>query len=122
MDARFFLILFSFTFALLSTEGMAAPGDLDPTFGNTGVVLTSIGISASADSVVVQSDGKLVAAGYSNDGAGSYFTLVRYNGDGALDTDFGNAGKVITNIGVGSSYARAVIQQTDGKLVVAGGG
>lgn len=108
--------------ALLSTQANATPGDLDPNFGSGGKVVTAIGISASAYSVIEQTDGKLVAAGYSDDGSGLEFALVRYNSDGSLDTTFDDDGKVITNIGSGSSNAQSVIQQADGKLVVAGSG
>lgn len=44
--------------------------------------------------------------------------LARYNSDGSLDTTFDGDGKLITNFGSESAYS--VIQQSDGKLVVAG--
>src|SRR5688572_53934 len=45
--------------------------------------------------------------------------LARFNADGSLDSTFGNAGLVTLDLDV-FDYASDVIQQADGKLVVAG--
>ncbi len=45
--------------------------------------------------------------------------LARFNADGSLDATFGNAGLVIFDLGYSDS-AFDVIQQADGKLVIAG--
>ena len=67
-----------------------------------GKVTTAIGSGADqAWSVAIQSDGKIVAAGYSNNGSNGDFALVRYNTDGSLDTNFDSDGKVTTAIGSG---------------------
>ena len=73
-----------------------------------------------AYSVAIQSDGKIVAAGYSNNGSNWDFALVRYNTDGSLDTNFDSDGKVTTAIGSGNDYAWSVTIQSDGKIVAAG--
>jgi uncharacterized delta-60 repeat protein len=70
--------------------------------------------------VIQQADGKLVVAGYSWNGSNDDFALVRYNADGSLDTGFDGDGKVTTAIGTSYDEAFSVIQQADGKLVVAG--
>ena len=63
---------------------------------------TAIGVGTDrARSVAIQSDGKIVAAGYSNNGSNYDFALVRYNTDGSLDTSFDSDGKVTTAIGSG---------------------
>ena len=54
-----------------------------------------------AYSVAIQSDGKIVAAGHSDNGSNDDFALVRYNTDGSLDTSFDSDGKVTTAIGSG---------------------
>jgi uncharacterized delta-60 repeat protein len=96
-------------------------GSLDTTFNVTGIVTTAIVASNDrAYSVIRQADGKLVAAGYSNNGSNDDFALVRYNADGSLDTTFNGTGKVVTAIGVAIDRAQSVIQQADGKLVAAG--
>jgi uncharacterized delta-60 repeat protein len=100
-------------------------GTLDSGFGTGGKVLTDFGVSAEADSVAVQPDGKIVAAGYANIDGSEDFELVRYNTDGTLDASFGTAGKVSTDFGLleqGFSWALAysVALQPDGKIVLAG--
>ncbi len=100
----------------------AAPGDLDPSFGAAGKVITAIG--ATSDTVralVVQPDGKLVVAGVCLSGGNGVFCLARYTADGSLDPAFGSGGKVITSISSnGDNTARAIALQPDGKLVAAG--
>ena len=54
-------------------------GSLDSTFGTDGELTTAIGSgSDGANSVVLQSDGKIVAAGYSSNGSDNDFAVVRY--------------------------------------------
>src|SRR5262249_56150888 len=72
-------------------------------------------LSSSSDyafGVALQSDGKIVAAGFSGGNA----ALTRYNPGGSLDTTFGSGGKVT------SAYTNAVCiaLQGDGKIVAAG--
>jgi uncharacterized delta-60 repeat protein len=95
-------------------------GSLDTTFDTDGKVTTAIGSFDSAYSVVVQSDGKIVAAGYSDNGSKYDFAVVRYNTNGSLDTTFDTDGKVTTAIGSGTDIAYSVVLQSDGKIVVAG--
>ncbi len=98
-----------------------ANGTLDTGFGTGGKVSTDINSREDyAYSVIQQADGKLVVAGHSDNGSNDDFSLVRYNIDGSLDTAFGAGGKVITAVGSRYDYAYSVIQQADGKLVVAG--
>src|SRR5262245_34666415 len=76
-------------------------GTLDTTSGSDGKVVTNFGeVSAHADSVAVQPDGKIVVAGYANIDGGEDFALVRYNSNGSLDTSFGSGGKVVTDFGL----------------------
>jgi uncharacterized delta-60 repeat protein len=99
---------------------LAAPGDLDQSFGNGGIVKTSFAVGASdALDLAIQADGKLVVAGW----AGvfdSSFALARYNPDGNLDATFGFGGKVTTDFSSGGDGARAIALQPDDKLVVVG--
>ena len=103
------------------------PGSLDASFGTGGKVTTDIGSGATrAKAVALQSDGKIVAAGWAI-GAGADFALARYNADGTLDSTFGEivsgstrSGKVITSFSSGNDQAYAVAVQSDGKIVVAG--
>ncbi len=76
--------------------------------------------------LVLQPDGKIVAGGYSNspNGVDYNFALVRYNGNGTLDTSFGDntqqPGRVLTDFAGGSDVLRALALQPDGKIVAAG--
>ncbi len=45
---------------------------------------------------------------------------MRLKTDGTLDTNFGNGGKLLMPVGSSTDEGRSVIQQADGKLVVAG--
>jgi uncharacterized delta-60 repeat protein len=97
-----------------------ASGTPDSSFGSDGVVMTPIGSGDDvAYAVVVQKDGKIVAAGSSWSGSSNDFALVRYNSDGSLDTTFGVGGIVTTPVGFGG-VARALALQSDGKLLAAG--
>jgi len=97
-------------------------GTLDPAFGNHGRVTTDIagGAGDVATALVVQADGKLVAAGLTSGPAGQDFALVRYRPNGTVDPSFGNHGRVITDFAGGADAAHALIVQADGKLVAAG--
>jgi len=98
-------------------------GPLDPGFGNGGVVITPVSatLGDGARAVAVQTDGKVVAVGYVDNGNGDYdFAVARYNTDGSLDTSFGGGGIVTTAISPRRDEARAVVIQGDGKIVVAG--
>ena len=97
-------------------------GTLDPDFGNGGKVTTPIsGNGDIAFALILQPDGKLVAAGQQLEGGGSSnFALVRYLPNGLLDLNFGDQGKVITDFDGGDDIAHALILQPDGKFVAAG--
>ncbi len=98
-------------------------GALDGTFDSDGLVGTDVSNTDSAQDVVIQSDGKIVAVGYASTSstAGSYdFAVVRYNADGSLDTSFGGDGIVLTNFGSGDDYAYGVTIDSDGDIVVVG--
>ncbi|MBI3468480.1 MAG: tandem-95 repeat protein [Planctomycetes bacterium] len=98
-------------------------GSLDPTFGGgNGFVFTDLGGPNSNDqihSIVLQPDGKIVAAGYGG-AAETDFAVARYNADGSLDTTFGaGAGFVITSIGA-RDEAYGLALQSDGKILIGG--
>ena len=64
-----------------------ADGNLDTSFGDSGKVTTSVAKDSNADSVAMQSDGKIVVAGNAFiDRNNNDFGVVRYNANGTLDT------------------------------------
>lgn len=103
-------------------------GSLDTTFGDGGQVITHINFSgnlAVARGLVIQPDGRLVAAGYfantlAKEAPFSDFALVRYNPDGSLDPTFGDGGHVLTDFSGNNDLATSVILQPDGKIVASG--
>jgi uncharacterized delta-60 repeat protein len=79
-------------------------GNIDPTFGGPipgfGEVFAAPGnpaLASQANAVVVQSDGKIIAAGVSSQ-SNKDFTLVRYNPDGSIDHTYGNNGTVTIDV------------------------
>jgi len=95
-------------------------GTLDRSFGTGGRVTTDFGAGEQATALVVQPDGKLVAAGFASNDTGGDFALARYRPNGTLDPTFGTGGKVTTDFAGGADGAMALVVQADGKLVVAG--
>jgi uncharacterized delta-60 repeat protein len=97
-------------------------GILDGSFNGTGKAVTPIGTFAIGQAVAVQPDGKVIVAGEAQTGGSTFsVALMRYTADGALDSTFGNAGKVLTSF-TGNDRINAVALQIDGRIVVAGSG
>lgn len=98
-----------------------ANGTLDTTFNGTGKLIVPVGGGNDVgNSVVVQSDGKIIMAGYCANGGNQDFCLVRFNADGTLDTGFNSTGKLLSAIGTSNDYATRVILQPDGKIIASG--
>jgi uncharacterized delta-60 repeat protein len=109
------IVLGALALALAGVAG-ATGGNLDPTFGTGGKVLTDMG-SSRLDiirAVTIQPNHGTIVAGFS----GSDFALARYK-DGILDSSFGSGGKVVTDLG-GRDELFAVLIQADGKIVATG--
>ncbi len=104
---------------LLSIFSQAQNGSLDLSFGNAGKVITDVGNIDGASAVAIQSDGKILVAGGSNNAMNDDFALVRYNTNGTLDNLFGNGGIVITDID-SSETAYSMAIQPNGKIILAG--
>jgi uncharacterized delta-60 repeat protein len=97
-------------------------GTPDNSFGNDGKVITSIeGFTAGIKSLVVQPDGKIIAAGSGDGNNGSDMVLVRYLATGELDNSFHGDGIAITNTGNGrNEEIHDIILQPNGKILAAG--
>ena len=97
-------------------------GQLDPTFSGNGKVRTGFGpMFDLAEDVAVQTDGAIVAVGFSDrQSGGASFALARYSSAGALDGSFGQGGRVIVNFTPGHDEANGVALQADGRIVCAG--
>jgi len=101
-------------------------GSLDGSFGSGGKVSTGVGNFLGNDaadfgaSLGLQSNGKLVVAGCSKINGQDQFSLLRFLSNGALDTGFGDDGKISTAFGTGNAKAHAISIQADNKILVAG--
>jgi uncharacterized delta-60 repeat protein len=95
-------------------------GHLDPDFGNNGIVMTSTPFASRA-ALVLQPDGKILAAGAAAIDEQNA-CLVRLNGsDGSPDKTLGHSGIKILNFAVGhDDIATGVALQPDGKIVIVG--
>lgn len=93
--------------------------ELDPSFGNGGVVVTDLpdGIEAAAD-VAVLADGSIVAAGSYEGDFGSEIILVKYLADGTVDeTGFGTDGVAISELGL-FTYCNEMVVAANGNIHV----
>lgn len=98
-----------------------ADGSLDDTFGTGGKVRMAVGTRGSGiNAVATQTDGNIVAAGFSYNGTNNDFAVARYTTNGALDTSFGGTGIVSTPVNSDSEEASALTLQPDGKIILAG--
>jgi uncharacterized delta-60 repeat protein len=105
-------------------------GSIDTSFGQTGNGVVNVDFLNGFDesrSLVVQPDGKLVAGGIAGSGDPNEaaftadFALTRFDTTGALDADFGTAGKALVDFGAGKvALLNKLVLQPDGKLVAGG--
>jgi uncharacterized delta-60 repeat protein len=111
------------TYTDFAVARYTASGWLDSTFGTDGTLMTDFD-SGSIDygrAVVVDSQDRIVVAGYSNNGGNDDFAVARYTASGWLDSTFGTDGKVTTDFDSGSiDYGRAVAVDSQDRVVVAG--
>ena len=97
-------------------------GSLDTAFSGDGKVITDSGLNEKGSSVALQSDGKIVVAGYHFDGTQEVFAVWRYNANGSLDTSFSGDGKATTSFFAAGfpCEATTVAVQSNDKIVVGG--
>jgi uncharacterized delta-60 repeat protein len=94
-------------------------GTLDSSFGSGGIVNTNFGTLGPVVAVVIQPDGKIVAAatGFLGGAVG------RFNSDGIVDTTFGNGGFAVSkSLDSQPGIPSALALQADGKILVTGAG
>jgi uncharacterized delta-60 repeat protein len=98
-------------------------GTLDTAFGSDGKVTTDFTSNYDAAwGVIIQPDGKIVAAGDAGLGSSnSKFAVARYNANGTLDTSFAGDGKVTTQFTPRDDPVAGLAIQPDGKILVSGG-
>jgi uncharacterized delta-60 repeat protein len=109
-----------------------ADGTLDTSFGSGGKVRIDFtsggtvqpgytaGLWDEVIGIAVQTDTKLVLAGYTRVNGLFRFALARLAADGTLDAGFGTGGLVSSAFSSSGDRARAVTLQSDDRIVVAG--
>lgn len=95
-------------------------GTLDSTFGVGGKVITDFGGSDAIFDVAVQSDGKIVAAGFAGPSGLHDFAVARYEPNGILDTSFSIDGKATVDFVSGDDLGLGMLIQPNGRIVVVG--
>src|SRR3954471_1447711 len=110
----------------VAPSALAAPGELDPGFGNGGrVIVTPGNHEVVYRDVAIQPDGKIVLAGYIRSSAGDNdIAVTRLNPNGTPDQGFAAGGTLAINTTFAAvrreDLGYAVALQPDGKIVVAG--
>jgi uncharacterized delta-60 repeat protein len=110
--------------AVMAIAVLDSGGVLDPGFADGGRLVFDL-IFTHGTALLVQPDDKIVV------GTTNYsWTIARFEVDGTPDPTFGDGGRVSTNLGyefesggvnVVYMVPRAILRQSDGRLVVAGG-
>ncbi len=100
---------------------LLADGTLDQTFGVNGIASAPIlNGDATAKSVHILGDGKILVAGDADGIWNRDLAVARFNSDGSLDNSFSYDGFVTKNMGSGYDYVTDAVLQPNGRLVVAG--
>jgi uncharacterized delta-60 repeat protein len=91
----------------------------DSSFGINGTVITSLDPSIDFTSVSLQTDGKIIAAGFHHflPNQSENFVLIRYLEDGEIDSNFGIDGMTLESDSGQISNSLSVALQTDGKIL-----
>ncbi len=97
-----------------------ANGTLDTDFANNGKAILAFSKDAIIKDMILLSDGKIIVVGQGTDNSYSDFVLVRYNYNGSIDTNFGDSGKIVTDVGGNVDGIYRAQMQNDGKILVAG--
>jgi uncharacterized delta-60 repeat protein len=89
-------------------------GDIDQSFGNVGFSIFDKTNIFSVSNLIIQADGSLVVGGNTYSNSINGFLLVRFIGNGLLDSSFGGTGYVETTI---ARSVNAIALQADQKIV-----
>lgn len=96
-------------------------GTLDNSFSGDGITTTDIYDDTEVIfSITRQSDGKILAGGYTFKDEIPEYALVRYNENGDIDESFGDDGIVVISIGTDFDLITSVIIQPDNKIIASG--
>ena len=94
-------------------------GLLDSTFNSVGYTTTPIGTSTIAQGVAIQSNGKIITAGYTTTSGVNKIVVACYATNGILDTTFGTNGYTTTLIET-SCKALSIVLQPNNNILITG--
>jgi len=97
-------------------------GVLDASFGVEGLARYDSSRISGGEAFLIDSMGRIAATGSIYNNAKEEMALWRFNGDGALDTNFGLHGVVTYDGGYGDDEGRAIALAPSGKIIVVGFG
>ncbi len=96
-------------------------GQLDPSFGEDGMVTIDISNTDDhASHLLIQEDGKLVVSGYTSNGTDNDFALLRFHQNGDPDLTLGNGGIVVTDLLGTEGKGGTVLQLENGNYLQGG--
>ncbi|MGB8770218.1 MAG: hypothetical protein WCC92_11410, partial [Candidatus Korobacteraceae bacterium] len=95
-------------------------GTLDSSFGSGGIVNSTFGVEGPiVFAIAIQTNGQILAAA----GAFNAGSVGRFNSDGSVDTTFGTSGFAVSqSLNSGAGTFNALALQSDGNILVTGGG
>jgi uncharacterized delta-60 repeat protein len=92
-------------------------GKPDSDFGANGRVVTTLGNTSNATSVLLLPGDKLLVGGWAGDDA----CVLQYLPNGNLDPSFGIGGKALVDIQLGTDFFSQLALQPNGRILAAGG-
>ena len=95
-------------------------GTIDTKFGTNGYFIKDFA-NDNGTRLIYQGD-KIVACGTSDKNGTNDFVVYRLNTNGTIDNTFGTSGYTFIPIGTGSDQCFTILEQIDGKIVLAGFG
>ncbi|HEY2386968.1 MAG TPA: hypothetical protein VGK30_08410 [Candidatus Binatia bacterium] len=123
-------LLIALALLLAVSPAHAAPGDLDPSFGNGGVVTLSPSANTIGGYIAVRPDGGVIVVATAEDATSVFLpdrrrvVIEQLRADGSLDPDFADGGIGYYVFAPGQSpdqsFAQAFVRQPDGRLLIAG--
>jgi uncharacterized delta-60 repeat protein len=104
--------------ATMTVTRLKPDGSLDGTFGSAGTTTVAFGSLANPlGGAVRQANGKIVIAGYTQDGED--VAVARLDASGSLDPTFGTGGRATVDFGT-ATFGNAVALAPNGRIVVVG--
>jgi uncharacterized delta-60 repeat protein len=115
-----FVAIIIATTAILTTAStaFASDGDLDSTWGGTGVVVSAHSDSSAAYAIANYPGDRVLVVGVVTDSPASRILVNRFLADGSPDTTCNNTGQFVDT--VNDAVASDVVVLTDGSILVAG--